>query len=77
MEKRFYSAGSIERILRSFERGYSLPSADFYDQHVHGGPCIERIPSMHRQAWAGFYSTWLRMSDSGFAARVERELELA
>ena len=78
MNKRLYTAGSIERVLRDFERGYSLSSADFYRQHIDSdGADIARIPSMHRQAWAAFYSTWLRMSDSGFAARVERELELA
>ena len=77
MQKRFYNAGTIERVLRDFERGYELPSADFYREHVSGGAAIDRIPSMHRQAWAGFYTTWLRMSDSGFAALVERELELA
>jgi hypothetical protein len=77
MEKRFYNAASIERILLAFERGYSMSSSDFFRAHEVNGPEIERIPSVHRQAWAGFYSTWLDLSDSGFAARVEQELELA
>jgi hypothetical protein len=77
MEKRFYNAASIERILQTFERGYSISSAEFFKEHEVDGPEIRSIPAFHRQAWAGFYRTWLRLSDSGFAARVERELELA
>ena len=77
MQKRYYNAGSIERVLQTFERGYSLSSADFYAAHVGDPEAISHIPGVHRQAWAGFYRTWLRLSGSGFAARAERELELA
>lgn len=77
MEKRLYNAASIERILQTFERGYSLSSSVFFSEHRADGPDVQNIPAVHRRAWAGFYRTWLRLSDSGFAARVERELELA
>lgn len=77
MEKHYYNAASIERVLRSFERGYGLSSDDFYRGHIADSPEVESVPSMHRQAWAGFYRTWLRLSGSGFAERAERELELA
>ena len=77
MEKRYYTVASIERVLRTFERGYGLASDAFYRSHVSDGPDIGHVPSMHRQAWAGFYRTWLRISGSGFAERAERELELA
>ncbi len=77
MEKRYYTAASIERVLRTFERGYELSSAEFYRGHVSDSSEVGHVPSMHRQAWAGFYRTWLRISGSGFAERAERELELA
>jgi hypothetical protein len=76
MEKRSYNAASIERILKTFERGYSIPSLMFFEEHESDGPAVQAIPGVHRQAWAGFYRTWLRLSDSGFAAQVARELEL-
>jgi hypothetical protein len=77
MEKRFYNAASIERVLQNFERGYSIPSAEFYAEHEVDGPRVQSVAVFHRQAWAGFYRTWLRLSGSDFASRVERELELA
>jgi hypothetical protein len=77
MEKRYYDAASIERVLQTFERGYAMSSAVFFQQHGCDGPAVQGIPGFHRQAWAGFYRTWLRLSGSGFAERVERELELA
>jgi hypothetical protein len=77
VEKRYYNAASIERILQTFERGYKIPSAEFYAEHEVDGPNVQSVPMFHRQAWAGFYRTWLRLSDGGFASRVERELELA
>lgn len=77
VEKRYYNAASIERVLRAFERGYGLTSAEFYRSHAGDGSAITQVPSFHRQAWAGFYRTWLRLSGSGFAERAERELEIA
>lgn len=77
MEKRFYNAASIERILQTFERGYAMTSSMFFKEHEIDGPAVQDVPAYHRQAWAGFYRTWLRISGSGFAERVERELELA
>ncbi len=76
MEKRYYNAASVERTLRAFERRYGMPSDDFFRCHVAGDP-IPAVAAWHRQAWAGFYRAWLRMSGGGFAARAERELELA
>lgn len=75
MEKRYYNATSIERTLRAFERGYGMTSEDFLRAHV-AGEELPQVSAWHRQAWAGFYRTWLRMSGGGFASRAERELEL-
>lgn len=77
MEKRYYNSSSLERVLQAFERGYGMPSADFFAAHVSDDERVVSIPGVHRQAWAGFYRAWRRMSDSGFADRAERELELA
>ena len=77
MEERYYNAASIERTLRAFERRYKMTSDDFFHAHVTDHESIASVPGSHRQPWAGFYRTWLRMSGGGFAARAERELELA
>jgi len=77
MKKRSYNAASIERTLRAFERRYEMTSEDFFRAHVADDTSVAAVPGSHRQPWAGFYRTWLRMSGGGFAARAERELELA
>ncbi|CAN5561355.1 hypothetical protein BH20ACT19_BH20ACT19_00250 [soil metagenome] len=78
MEKRYYNTTSIRETLLVFERSYELDSEDFFRAHVENDERIAHVPGFHRQTWAGFYRTWMRMSDSsGFAAQVERELEPA
>lgn len=78
MEKRYYTASSLEQVLRSFEKAYELDSDDFYRAHVEDDERrIASVPRHHRQIWVGFYETWKRLSGSNFAERAERELELA
>ena len=75
MEKRFYDASTIQRVLEDLERGYGISSSEFWSAHAGDGMAIKHVPSVHRQAWAAFYETWLRLSGSSFSARIERELE--
>lgn len=77
MDKHYYNAASVERTLRAFERRYGMSSDEFFRAHVADDERVAAVPASHRQPWAGFYRTWLRMSGGGFAARAERELELA
>lgn len=77
MRKNEYNASSIQQVLKRFEAGYEMTSEDFFRAHVDDDPCIARIPGEQRQAWAMFYRTFQRLSGSGFADRVTRELELA
>ena len=77
MKRRYYNAASLERTLRAFERKYGMTSEAFFRAHLADDEAVVSVPGSHRQAWAGFYRTWLRMTDGGFAARAERELELA
>jgi hypothetical protein len=77
MTKRYYTAASLERVLRAFEKGYGMSSADFFEAHIEDRDDIRDVPRFHRQAWVGFYRTWHRLSGSSFADRVERELEIA
>jgi hypothetical protein len=77
MEKRYYDAASIERTLRVFERKYGLSSEEFFEAHVADDERVAEMPGWHRQPWASFYRTWLRLSGGGFAAQAARELELA
>ncbi len=76
MEKHVYDVSSLEGVLRAFEEGYGLTSADFYRAHVAGDDTVlGSMSGSHRQAWAGFYAEWRRMSGSSFSARVERDLQ--
>jgi hypothetical protein len=78
MEKQTHNAASLLGILQTFEDGYKLSSADFYKAHVENDDdVVGNLSGMHRQAWAGFYAEWRRMSGSSFSARIERDLELA
>jgi hypothetical protein len=77
VEKHLYDAASLERTLRVFEDRYHMSSADFYRAHVENSDTVASMAGAHRQAWAGFYCEWRRMSASGFTERAERELELA
>ncbi len=75
MEKTYYTASSLRRVLDTFEGRYGMSSADFYAAYVdYDESRMEHISGFHRHAWAGFYRDWRRLSGDGFAATVEREL---
>jgi hypothetical protein len=76
VEKAYYDAASLERVVLSFERRYGLPSAEFYERHVNDEP-LEAIPGFHRHVWASFYRNVLRMRGTDFAASAASLLELA
>lgn len=78
MKKQTYSAAALLRVCETFEEGYGITSADFYRAHVENDErVIGEMSGAHRQAWAGFYSEWRRMSGTSFSARIERDLEIA
>jgi len=72
MERRYYNASSIERTLRVFEQKYGMTSEDFYAAHLVDDDL--HLPRSHRQSWAMFCRTWMRMTGGGFAAQAAREL---
>ncbi len=79
-----YSAGSLERVLHSLERRYSMSSDDFMAARAAEmgrlpSERLEHIPNFTRHACASFYTEWQELTASGddFAERVEHELALS
>lgn len=77
MEKRYYNSTSISAVLKVFEDGWKMSSEDFYAAHRADSPAVASIPGSQRQAWAGFYANWKRMTATGFVEQAQRELEPA
>ena len=84
MEKRYYSAASLEEAVREFERGYGLSSDDFYRAYL--ARDADRVAPRHRLVWANFRRNSKRMKGASgedssgtvrFAERVARELDSA
>jgi hypothetical protein len=75
MERYYYDATSLERLLAGFETRYGIPSAEFYERHV-----ADDVPGgmsgVHRNAWASFYRDVLRLRGE-FVANAENLLALA
>lgn len=77
MEKRYYNAASLERVLLDLERHYGHRSADVYNAHVAGDP-LPDIPGYERHVWISFYRDHRRLTNgSGFVENAERFLALA
>jgi hypothetical protein len=76
VEKHYYNAASLERVLLSFERRYALSSDEFYAEHRQGA-LLPAVPAFHRHAWASFYRDFRRLSEGrSFAENAERVLAL-
>jgi hypothetical protein len=75
MKKNLYDAGSLERVLVSFEERYGMTSADFYA--LHRSDVSLDMPGFHRHAWASFYREVRRLRGDDFAENAERLLTLA
>lgn len=76
MEKRYYSAKSLERSLELLERRYDMPSNKFYALASTAGK-VEGVPSFARSVWASLYRDFIKLRGSDdFAESVERALEL-
>ena len=76
MEKRTYSANSLERVLLSFERRYEMSSAEFYGRHAADEPLPE-ISGFHRHVWASFFRDVRRLRGDDFAQHAEDILQLS
>lgn len=78
MEKSYYGAASLRRALDAFEQRYGMTSAAFYAAYVEYDEAeMKPISGFHRHSWASFYRDWRRLSGDGFAATIERELQMA
>ena len=76
MEKVYYNAASLERVLLAFERSYGRSSAEVFEAHAAGDP-LSDIPSFQRHVWISFYRDHRRLCEAGFAESAERLLALA
>lgn len=66
MERNYYDASSLARVLRVFEERYGMSSEEFYTSHVSDEP-LEHVSGFHRHTWASFYRDVLRLRGDGFA----------
>jgi hypothetical protein len=73
VEKNYYNAASIERVLVAFERRYGLTSEEFFAKHLDDAPLVD-MPGFHRHAWASFYRDFRRLSGGPFTENAERLL---
>jgi hypothetical protein len=73
MEKHYYNAASLERVLLALERRYGRSSAEVYDAHLAGDPLAE-LSGFARHCWISFYRDYRRLSEAGFAENAERLL---
>jgi hypothetical protein len=74
LEKLYYDATSLERLLLWFEARYGMATVDFYGRHG-AGDDLPGIPRFHRHIWASFHRDVLRLRDD-FASNAERVLAL-
>jgi hypothetical protein len=77
MERRYYSASTLERALSSLESHYGMTSSEFYAAHRADAPNVAAMPRRIRNLWASLYRDWRRLSGEDFTEQVEREIEYA
>jgi hypothetical protein len=69
MDKRYYSAESLDNVIQEFEREYGVTTEDMYA--LYGAEeRIKGVPRFTQHVWASFYDDVLRMTDG---AGVERK----
>jgi hypothetical protein len=60
MEKRYYTAETLEAELRRYEQRFGLDSAAFFAAHTRG-EAPEEIDPFDRTVWAQFYRQACRL----------------
>jgi hypothetical protein len=76
MDKFYYDAASLERVLLAFERHYEMSSAEFYERYSSGEE-LPAISHFNQHAWASFYRDVTRLAGGDFAAGAKRVLAIA
>jgi hypothetical protein len=69
MEKRYYSAESLDSAIYEFEREYGITTEDLYAAYE-AGEKVEDVPYFIQHVWASFHEDVLRMTDG---AGIERQ----
>jgi len=78
MEKVYYDAVGLERVLHGLEERHGFSSEAFLDAHRKDDrSIIGSIPRFERHTWASFYREWRCLTRDEFADSVEHTLELA
>jgi hypothetical protein len=70
MDKRQYTAGSLDRAIREFENEYGLSSAELHARYV-AGDQVDGVPRFEQHVWASFYEDVLRLTDGAGVERNE------
>jgi hypothetical protein len=76
MDRIYYDAASLERVLLAFERHHEMSSAEFYERYSSG----EELPAIslfNQHAWASFYRDVIRLTGGDFAASAKHVLAIA
>jgi hypothetical protein len=76
MERRYYNATSLERVLGDLEEHYGMSSEEFYARHLADDVRVS-MPSFTRHTWASFYRNLRRLRGDDFAEHAERTLALS
>jgi hypothetical protein len=69
VNKRYYNAESIRRVLASFENRWGMRSEEFYEAHVADAE-LPRMPGFHRHVWASLYRDYRRLSERTFSSHT-------
>jgi hypothetical protein len=75
VEKRYYSAASLRRVLEDLERAYGMTSPEFYDAYV-ADEVPARVSRFHRHVWASFYRDVRRLEHADFSDSAREVLAL-
>jgi hypothetical protein len=73
MERRYYDADSLARVLAAMEDTYGMSSDEFYEAYLTGAP-IDGLSRFNRHVWASFYRDVQRLRHDGFAENAKHVL---
>ncbi len=76
MERHYYSAASLRRVLSDLEERYGVTSAEFYSAYL-ADEVPSRVSRYHRHVWASFFRDVERMEHADFSDNAREVLALS
>jgi hypothetical protein len=68
IEKRYYTAATLEDALSRYETEYGMTSAEFFQAHRTDADRLEGIPGFERSVWASLWQELLEFDAPDGAA---------